>query len=244
MSQLHKRFNDERIRVLFQGYCQGQLSRADFQGMLGIGKTRFFAWLKKYRQAPDTFTIEYQRSTHGRLSAGVEAEVERALLQEKAIIENPDLPVSTYNYSAIKDRLSEKDIQVSLTTIIKRAKKLGCYKPRKKRKAHDREVLTASIGALINTILRYTSGLRLPKTSGISSHRLTITAASCCLLTSSLKRQPGPISRQPRTLSNSIVYPCVTTWTRCECSALCKVEIVSGVNMFWKPMMWIPNGVR
>ena len=37
MSQLHKRFNDEQISVLFQSYCQGHLSRADFQGMLGIG---------------------------------------------------------------------------------------------------------------------------------------------------------------------------------------------------------------
>ncbi len=36
-----------------------------------------------------------------------------------------------------------------MTTIIDRAKRLNCYKPRKKRKAHDREVLTASIGALI-----------------------------------------------------------------------------------------------
>jgi hypothetical protein len=40
-------------------------------------------------------------------------------------------------------------MQVSLTTIIKRAKKLDCHIPRRKRKTHDRIVLTASIGALI-----------------------------------------------------------------------------------------------
>ena len=38
---------------------------------------------------------------------------------------------------------------VSLNTIISRAKDLGCYKPRRKRKAHDREVVTAAIGALL-----------------------------------------------------------------------------------------------
>jgi hypothetical protein len=38
---------------------------------------------------------------------------------------------------------------VSTTTVIKRAKALKCYKPKKKRKAHDQEVLTTSIGDLI-----------------------------------------------------------------------------------------------
>lgn len=38
MAQLHKRFSDEQLRVLFRGYCQGQFSRADLQEMLDIGK--------------------------------------------------------------------------------------------------------------------------------------------------------------------------------------------------------------
>jgi hypothetical protein len=149
MGQLHKRFTDEQIRVLLQGYSQGKLSRADLQEMLGIGKTRFFALLKRYRQAPDTFSLTYHRETPARLSGQVEAEIERALMQEKTIIEDPDLLISTYNYSAIKDRLAQKGIRVSLTTIIRRAKKLGCHKPRRKGKTHDREVLTAAIGALV-----------------------------------------------------------------------------------------------
>jgi hypothetical protein len=47
------------------------------------------------------------------------------------------------------DRLKKKGIQVSATTVTKRAKDLGCYLPRKKGRAHDREVLTSSIGDLI-----------------------------------------------------------------------------------------------
>jgi transposase len=149
MDQLHKRFTDEQIKVLLQGYCQGVLRRAEVQEMLSIGKTRFFALLKQYRQDPETFSVSYERATPARLSAAEEAEIERALLREKEIVEDKRLPISCYNYSALRDRLAKKGVEVSVTTIIHRAKGLDCYKPRKKRKAHDREVLTASIGALV-----------------------------------------------------------------------------------------------
>jgi hypothetical protein len=79
----------------------------------------------------------------------VEAEIERELLRDKALVEDRRLPISSYNYSAARDRLYKNDISVSLTTIIDRAKRLDCYKPQSKRQVHDREVLTASIGALI-----------------------------------------------------------------------------------------------
>jgi hypothetical protein len=149
MDQLHKRFTDEQIKVLFQLYCQGLLTRAGVQEMLSLGKTRFFALLKQYRQGPETFSVSYRRATRSRLTTADEAQIERALLREKEIVEDKRLPISCYNYTAMRDRLAKKDINISVTTIINRAKHLGCYKPRKKRKVHDREVLTASIGALI-----------------------------------------------------------------------------------------------
>ena len=46
MSQIPRRFTDEPVKVLFQGYCQGQLHRTDLQELLGIGRSRFFALLK------------------------------------------------------------------------------------------------------------------------------------------------------------------------------------------------------
>ena len=149
MNQLHKRFTGEQIKVLLRGYCQGALTRAEVQEMLDIGKTRFFALLKEYRQHPEAFTLSYRRATRGRLSTAVEAEIERQLLREKEMVEERRLPISGYNYSALRDRLAKKGIKVSLNTIISRAKRLGCYKARSKRKAHDREVVTASIGALL-----------------------------------------------------------------------------------------------
>lgn len=149
MGQIHKRFTDEQVRMLFQSYNRGQISREDVQEILDIGRSRFFVLLKDYRQDPEGFSIAYQRTAPARLSAGVEAKIAQALLREKEIVEDPKLPITYYNYTAIQDRLAEKGVQVSLTTIIKRAKQLDCHIPRRKRKAHDREVLTAAIGALI-----------------------------------------------------------------------------------------------
>jgi hypothetical protein len=134
---------------MFQGYCQGALSRSEIEEMLNIGKTRFFALLKEYRQDAQTFSIDYQRKTPARLSEAIEAEIKQELLREKGLVEDRQLPISGYNYAALRDRLKKKGTHVSATTIIKRAKALECYKPHRKGKPHDREVLTAAIGALV-----------------------------------------------------------------------------------------------
>jgi transposase len=149
MTQVHKRFTAEQVKVLFQGYCQRNLSRSDVEAMLGIGKTRFFALLKTYRRDPGTFSIAYQRSTRGRLSEESESQIKQELLRDQALIDDEELPIHDYNYAALVDRLKKQGVQVSTTTVIKRAKALNCYRPKKKGKAHDREVLTASIGDLI-----------------------------------------------------------------------------------------------
>jgi len=149
MSQLHKRLTDEQIRAFFQSYCQGTLSRKEIQEVVEISKTRFFALLKVYREDPQNFTVVYQRATPAKLTSQAEAKIENALLKEKKIVEDPDLPIYGYNYSAIRDRLKKEGVQVSVPTIINRAKQLDCHKPRRKTKSHDREVLTESAGALI-----------------------------------------------------------------------------------------------
>jgi len=149
MDQLHRRFTADQVRVLLQGYCQGTMSRVEVEEMLNIGKTRFFALLKEYRQSPATFAIAYERDTPARLSASVEAAIHVGLLREKELVDDPQLPISDYNYSALRDRLKKTGVTVSATTITDRAKKLECYKPHRKGKAHDRQVVTAAIGALV-----------------------------------------------------------------------------------------------
>jgi len=149
MEQLHKRLTKEQVKLLIQGYDQGKMSRAEAQEMLGVGKTRFFALVKQYRQSNEKFSVRYARTSPPKISPEVENLIREALLREKEIVEDPDLPISDYNYSAIRDRLRTKAVNVSVTTIIDRARKLDCHKPRKKKSEHDREVLTASVGALI-----------------------------------------------------------------------------------------------
>jgi len=149
MDQLHKRFSVEQVKLLLQRYTEGKLSRAEIEEVLGIGKTRFFGLLKTYRAEPKTFSIEYERRTPGRLSEEAEQQIAQELKREKELVDDPQLPITSYNYTALRDRLQKKKIQVSVPTIIQRAKQLECYKPQRKRKIHDRMVVTNAIGALI-----------------------------------------------------------------------------------------------
>jgi hypothetical protein len=83
------------------------------------------------------------------LSDEAENQIKQELLRDKALINDEELPIHDYNYAALVDRLKKQGIQVSTTTVIKRSKALKCYKPKRKGKTHDQEVLTASIGDLI-----------------------------------------------------------------------------------------------
>src|SRR5687768_8318987 len=149
MDQLHKRFSFEQVKVLLQGYLQGSLVRSEVEEMLQINKTRFFELLKDYRADPEGFSLEYERATPAHLSAEVEAAIQEELLREKELVEDPKLPIWSYNYSALRDRLRKRGMIVSATTITKRAKEVDCYLPRPAKKVHDRQVVTASIGAMV-----------------------------------------------------------------------------------------------
>jgi hypothetical protein len=41
MTQLHKRFTDEQIRLLFKRYCEGRIPRIEIEEIIGVSKTRF-----------------------------------------------------------------------------------------------------------------------------------------------------------------------------------------------------------
>ena len=149
MSQLHKRFTNEQVKLLLEGYVQGRISRSEVESILEINKTRFFAIVKDYRRSPEMFTLAYERETPARLSGEVEKAIAGELLREKALVDNPKLPIGSYNYSAIRDRLQKKGFYISVNTIIQRAKQLDCYLPHPRKKIHDREVVTVAVGALI-----------------------------------------------------------------------------------------------
>jgi hypothetical protein len=43
MTQLHKRFTDDQVKVLLEGYGKHLLTRSEVQEILGVGKTRCMA---------------------------------------------------------------------------------------------------------------------------------------------------------------------------------------------------------
>jgi transposase len=150
MSQLHKRFTSEQVKELFDRYLKKEIERKYIQEILGIGKSRFFMLLQEYKEHPEDFTIQYERYTPPRISENVEQNILKELSIEKGIIQNKEVPLKSYNYSFVKDHLRRKYHQkVSLTTVIRRAKKHGFYLKKPKRTIYDREVLTRYAGELI-----------------------------------------------------------------------------------------------
>ena len=151
MTQLHRKFMDEQVKELIEKYLRKEVGRKYLQEILGINKTRFFALVKAYRDNPSAFSIRYVRKGKTRaIPKAVEVNILKELAIEKTLIEDKDVPIRSYNYSYIKDRLEREYKQkVSLSTIIAKAKKNDFYFRKPKRTIHDREVLTNYAGELI-----------------------------------------------------------------------------------------------
>ena len=152
MAQIHKRFTDEEVKALFRKYLNKELKRKYICNILGIGKTRFFALLKMYKNYPAKFSISYRRKIVSRkINKTTDNLILKELRKEKELILNKEVPINKYNYSFIKEKLERKYRQkVSLPTIINRAKRYNFYIPKRKtKKEHSREVLTNYIGELI-----------------------------------------------------------------------------------------------
>ena len=151
MSQLHKRFTSEQVTKLLDRYLKNEIERAYIQEILGIKRRRFFVLLKQYKENPQHFTVQYRRTRAPRtISPMIEQNILKELSIDKKIIQNKEIPLKSYNYSFIKDRLKGTYHQkVSLPMIIDRAKKHGFYLKKPKKTTHDREVLTRYAGELI-----------------------------------------------------------------------------------------------
>ena len=126
MSQVHKRFTSDQVKELLDRYLKNEIERKYIQEILGIKRRRFFTLVKQYRENPQRFTIQYQRTSPPRISQDIEQNMLQELSIDKEIIQDKDIPLKSYNYSYIKDRLKKKHHQkVSLTTIIDRAKNMA-----------------------------------------------------------------------------------------------------------------------
>ena len=150
MPQVHKRLDDEIVRRIFSQYDAKQLALPAAIAQLGLKRRRFFKLLKAYRDNPADFSVAYQRKARKLITGETEEKIKTELLKEKTMIEDKSLPIRFYNYSAVRDVLKEKhNIEVSVPTIIARAKAEGFYIPRPERKTHNREVITNYAGELV-----------------------------------------------------------------------------------------------
>lgn len=147
---LHKRVDDEFVKSIFQKYLFKNLSVNQVLDILKIARSRFFDLLKKFKDDPENFSLEYKRKTKKRISLKLETIIIDELKKEKKLIEDIEIPIRNYNYSYIKDQIFKNyQLKVSAPTIINRAKEHNLYKAKKIRKRHDREVLTNYPGELI-----------------------------------------------------------------------------------------------
>lgn len=148
--QIHKRLEEAQVTTILESYLSKEISIEIACNNLGLKRARFFKILKEYRSNPETFSIEYKReSVNRKIDLETEEKIIGELEKEKKLIDDKNIPIKSYNYSAIRDDLKDKfDISISIPTIIDRAKKNGFYKKKPERKIHDRQVLTSFAGEL------------------------------------------------------------------------------------------------
>jgi len=148
--QIHKRISTEQARTIFENYLSQEVSKDRACELLGVRKTRWFEMLSEYKKDSSAFRITHKGNSGNRK---IPQETERAILKElekeKKLIENKDMPIRHYNYSAVRDALAECHLSVSVPTIINRARGNGFFLKQRVRAIHDREVLTSMPGELL-----------------------------------------------------------------------------------------------
>jgi len=151
MAQLHKKFTDKQIEQFIKRYLNKEIERKYIEKILDIKTRQFWKLIKKYKDDPENFTIKYTRKKQPRsLDENIEKNIIHELAIDQSLIEDKNIPVNSYNYSYVKERLKKNyDQKVSVNTVIDRAKKYNFYLKRRKKKSHDREVSTNYIGELI-----------------------------------------------------------------------------------------------
>lgn len=149
--QIHRRLSKEQIIVILEHYLSREISSDESMKKLSIGKTRFFELVGGYKEKGDNFKIKLKRKhSPNKLSKEKEGSIIKELKKEKKLIENKNITIKNYNYSAVRDLLLDKhNINVSVPTIISRAKENGFYLEKRKRERHDREVITSFSGELV-----------------------------------------------------------------------------------------------
>jgi len=123
--------------MFLQQYLDNKKKLPYILEILQITKRRFFHLLQEYKENPDEFSISYKRKKPTRkINEEIEKNIVNELRIEKQLIEDKELPITSYNYSYVKDQLYKKYKQkVSVPTIIKEQKRWASINPKRERKS-------------------------------------------------------------------------------------------------------------
>lgn len=122
--QIHKRLSNELVRTVLERYLRKEIDTEQTMDLLGLKRSQFFEWVKRFKEDPKGFCIESKRPGNHRTDEELEKNIINELEIEKGLIDDQSMPVRFYNYSYLKDQLWKKYRQgVSVPTIIDRAKK-------------------------------------------------------------------------------------------------------------------------
>lgn len=151
MGHIHKQFSDDEVKQYLKWYEDKVMAKAEVLQALGIKDSRFYVLLAQFREKPKEFSIAYRRARATRaLPPKAVRQIRKELEAEHGLIANPSMPIMFYNYAAIRDAVEDSTGQtLSAQTVVNYARKWGYYIERPKRKSHTREVLTDSVGMLL-----------------------------------------------------------------------------------------------
>ena len=86
--QVHKRLIDEQVKMILDRFMKKELQSEQAMGLLGLKRSQFFEWVKKYRESKEAFTIQYHREGKAReIHPKVESKILQELKVEKGLIE-------------------------------------------------------------------------------------------------------------------------------------------------------------
>lgn len=151
MGQIHKQFSDDEVKQYLKWYEDKVFTKTEVLRALGIKDSRFYVLLARFRNKPKEFTVAYSRVVKTRvLPPTVVKQIRKELEIERGFIQNLAMPIMFYNYAAIRDAVEVNTGHcLSAQTVINYARRWGFYIERPKRKGHTREVLTDSVGMLL-----------------------------------------------------------------------------------------------
>jgi len=151
MSQVHKTFSDDEVKQYLKWYEDKIMTKAEVEQSLAIKDSQFYLLLARFRNKPKEFSVAYRRVRATRtLPPPVVKQIRKELEIEHGLIKNVANPVMFFNYAYIRDNVeASTGYKLSAQTVINYAKRWNYYIEKPKRKAHTREVLTDSVGMLL-----------------------------------------------------------------------------------------------